>query len=437
MRVTWGTARARSIAYRGTVMTDAAEGDLAGLGAYERGRVDETFLDRFTAAYRGEHAPLDALWWLEHPGETAPSGALAPEAALEPLHRAVFGRDGASRPDVESELERVLDRIREQRELASSALVAADTVVALDTEGDRQHASEAGLGTDAPGVKPSRRRRVVTSAIVLVLAAAVGFTAGLFVRAAKTEDASAPTAVDISGVLAVLDRPQAPASDLPTHLDSSLIRPDTLRSIGMAGPAGLYAARDFDGEVCLLLVQPTGGYTSTCVVESEFPATGLPLRGTYLLPGTAGASEAGTNAEIDVLWMPDGTLTGTSTTPATPHDFGDGGAPLPAVLFEVFDRPQEERDRIPADTAGAPMGALDHDTERYLATDDGHDLFAARLVGAGGDLCLVLVDQGEAISACGPPPVSLSVERSPEYALSPETPGAGWDPLADGLWVQR
>lgn len=406
-------------------------------GSYERACADEGFLERFRAAYRGQHASLDALWWLEHPGETAPSGAEAPEAALVPLHEAVFGRDGAARSDAESEVERILESIREQRELALAALVAAD----VDTEEDSPLGAEDRAET-APDDQDRRRRTwILVGAAAVVLAAAAGFVGGAFAGSGGTSDASSPPAVDLSGVLAVFERPQIPATDLPTLLDSSLIRPDTLRGLGMAGPAGLYAARDFDGNVCLLLVQPTGGYTSNCVAENEFPATGLPLRGTYLLPGTVDASDSGslsgTNTEIDVLWTPDGALSGSSTTPVAGHDFGRGEEPLPTMLFEVFDRPQEERDRIPADTAGAPVGALNQDTERYLATDDGRDLFAARLVGAGGDVCLLLVDEGEAISACGPPPVSLSAERGPEYALSAVAPGTGWDALADGLWVRR
>ncbi|MCU1472752.1 hypothetical protein, partial [Amnibacterium sp.] len=59
-------------------------------GFYGRALADPLFRARFEAAYTGEDDPLDALWWLDRPGEAAPSGATAPAAVAATARRALY-----------------------------------------------------------------------------------------------------------------------------------------------------------------------------------------------------------------------------------------------------------------------------------------------------------------------------------------------------------
>jgi hypothetical protein len=62
-------------------------------GGYARALADDAFRSRYRAAYGGEGDPLDALWWLEHPEERAPSGHPAPWAAARASRRRVYAPD--------------------------------------------------------------------------------------------------------------------------------------------------------------------------------------------------------------------------------------------------------------------------------------------------------------------------------------------------------
>jgi len=60
-------------------------------GLYGQALADPLFRARFEAAYTGDDDPLDALWWLDHPREAAPSGAAAPAARAAAARLALYG----------------------------------------------------------------------------------------------------------------------------------------------------------------------------------------------------------------------------------------------------------------------------------------------------------------------------------------------------------
>jgi hypothetical protein len=80
-------------------------------------------LRRFCAAYRGAHPPVDALWWLAHPCDPAPSGSPAPRRAILALQVALAG------PNADAELRErhaaALKAIEEDEEAARTALASA------------------------------------------------------------------------------------------------------------------------------------------------------------------------------------------------------------------------------------------------------------------------------------------------------------------------
>ena len=86
--------------------------------AYERALAHPRFLAAVRAAYDGPHDVLDALWWLEHPLQPGPSGAIAPAMEVAVAQRSLYARSGT---------EAAHTRYREatERELASRSAIAA------------------------------------------------------------------------------------------------------------------------------------------------------------------------------------------------------------------------------------------------------------------------------------------------------------------------
>ena len=75
----------------GDIMVTMDVPDLA-MGSYERAMAQPRFLRAVRAAYTGGEDVLDALWWLEHPDEPGPTGAVGPAAAVAEARRALYAR---------------------------------------------------------------------------------------------------------------------------------------------------------------------------------------------------------------------------------------------------------------------------------------------------------------------------------------------------------
>jgi hypothetical protein len=93
-------------------------------GVYDRAVRDPGHLRRFTAAYRGGHDPLDALWWRQHPDAPSPSGAPALETQLRELRAALYRPAASERLPLE--LAALAGRIRAEQAAVDSALSAAE-----------------------------------------------------------------------------------------------------------------------------------------------------------------------------------------------------------------------------------------------------------------------------------------------------------------------
>lgn len=137
---------------------------------YDRALTDPAFLARFAAAYRGRHEPLDVLFWQQHPGSSAPSGAEDPAAALRRARVAVY-RAGASDDDRRLVAELASAAEQERAAGAAALAVAAPTPGAQERDPDDRH--ETGAVADPAGSRSSRMRAVPIGAGALAAAAAL------------------------------------------------------------------------------------------------------------------------------------------------------------------------------------------------------------------------------------------------------------------------
>ncbi|WP_368499009.1 hypothetical protein [Herbiconiux sp. A18JL235] len=209
----------------------------------------------------------------------------------------------------------------------------------LEGEADPGHAS---------GAFPRRPRSILTLAVVAAAALLAGVAGGIALGSGTLGDASlaggsaswtgnaeggfngltpggrpSPGAtVDTPAALQIFDREQVP-SDLPPVLHSLRLRETTLRPLGPTATGALYAARDVDDRVCLVHVDTQGSYAASCVWQGAFPADGLLLRVSSPVPvrgPDTGSLPTGPQAsDLEVRWMPDGSLTGQENpTPLEP-----------------------------------------------------------------------------------------------------------------------
>jgi hypothetical protein len=143
---------------------------------------------------------------------------------------------------------------------------------------------------------------------MLTSAAILGVLVGALGGGLLPHQAAAPK-VDAAGALAIFDRPQVAADLPPDTSNTAQFSAQSFRALVNSPP--LYVARGESGkEVCLVLVQPTGEMSASCVDPESFPRSGLNIKGRYQNPGTAeaGNASAGTFSQIDVTWLPDGNL---------------------------------------------------------------------------------------------------------------------------------
>lgn len=273
--------------------------DVPDAGFYARALADPSFRARFQAAYTGDDDPLDALWWLDRPGEAAPSGAAAPAALAASARLALYGP--GTDPAALARYEQAAAVAERSRRAALAALggmpvpPAAASPIAPPPAPSQVAAPPAG----------ARRRRVLPSVaapvvLVLVLVAAA-YGAGRATGAPPPPPSLAEhfeQTVAGNRATAVFDR--APESDDLLGGDLEPVDPVNLRRLVTIGTVRFLGARTRGDApaMCLIAAEGTDRIAARCVSAAEFDRAGVVLvPGDGLPPGFA-----------RVRWQPDGAL---------------------------------------------------------------------------------------------------------------------------------
>ncbi len=312
---------------------------------YERALESPDFAAAVAAAHTGAWSLPDALWWEWHPEDAAPSGTPSPIATLRALQRRAFSADGdaAGDADVAQAVRALEAEIAAERVAIAEALRAANAqddgtgrASAPAADGD----SAAGADADAAdpdepdATDPARRfgHRHWLLAGGILLAVAIGVilgsqlgAAGLVAGAGPTPSGTplpSPTAsiatVSSESPSMIFIREQTPL-DIPLVSTGTVFQADSFRYLGAAdwsenpdevGLSPYYAALSSSHMICLVAMPETGGYVSTCALESGFPSAGLRL---YWESNTVMHSETGVSrvlGDFFVVWELDGDITG-------------------------------------------------------------------------------------------------------------------------------
>jgi hypothetical protein len=252
---------------------------------WERVAADPALLAAVRRRYTGSGDVLDQLWWVEHPGTAAPSGAEDPAVRLEQERRALY-RPGATTRTAGT-LQQEEAALRADRAAARRALDDSDS----DSDRAPRPTTPAGAQRNAP------RRAVAAAAIAALL---VGGAAGLVVG--RSGIASRPAALE------VFDRGQREADRPPASVTiPESVRPDTLRQLGAASSSGtvLYGAMTHEGRICLLAIVLAVDYVVTCSTEAAFAASGLTL-GFEARVDPVDDSPVVPVQQLSSTWSPDG-----------------------------------------------------------------------------------------------------------------------------------
>lgn len=206
---------------------------------------------RFAALYSGTHDPADALFWLEHPDDEAPSGAASPTRPLVELRDALYRQDvtAADRRRYESAVA-VADADR------ALAVAARDRSIAAATEERARRAQ---------GERRLRVAALGSAALVFVGAVVVGgvVVGGVAVGSAGTGGGPTPSA-SASQWIGIDRFPDATSGTM------------TVRSSPTAaGEEGVASASSVSG-VGIVQIQPepvAGVKTITVAVTCAMPGT--------------------------------------------------------------------------------------------------------------------------------------------------------------------
>ncbi|WP_066597798.1 hypothetical protein [Cryobacterium arcticum] len=315
---------------------------------YERALENPDFAAAVAAAHTGAWRLPDALWWEWHPEDPAPSGTPSPIATLRALQRRVFAADGDAAGDavvaeavrgLEAEIAAERLAIAEALRAANAQEIGASATVVASTF-DELVGSAAGEDALEPEVVESDRapqwlsgrfgRRHWLLAGGILLAVAIGVILGSQLGAAGLVSGAAPTpsgtpspspAASIATVSSespsmIFLREQTP-KDIPLVSTGTVFQADSFRYLGSAdwsenpnevGISPYYAALSTSHMTCLVAMPESGGYVSTCALESGFPSAGLRL---YWESNAVMHSETGVSqvlGDFVVVWELDGGL---------------------------------------------------------------------------------------------------------------------------------
>jgi len=316
---------------------------------YERALQNPEFAAAVAAAHTGAWHLPDALWWEWHPEDPAPSGTPSPIAALRALQRRAFAADGDAAGDaVVAEAVRALEaEIAAERLAIAEALASANAVEGVASVTvtaatfDQLVGSAAGEDTMEPEVVESdpapqwlsgrfgRRHWLLAGGILLAVAIGVILgsqlgAAGLVSGAVPTPSGTpspSPTAsiatVSSESPGMIFIREQTPL-DIPLVSTGDVFKPESFRYLGAADwsdddsgvvTSPYYAALSTSNMICLVAMPETGGYASTCALESGFPSVGMRLywESTALMHNES--AEERVLGDYMVVWELDGDLT--------------------------------------------------------------------------------------------------------------------------------
>lgn len=263
-------------------------------------------LSEFVRRYDGTNNPLDALWWMNHPMETAPSGRPSPLKQVRALEAIVYGQPSPTRLAATERHRGLVEAIEAEGVRTRAAI---DAVLAAERQGRSEAAYQAHLPIsgdvrvpklDGPTWGLSRKKLATGVLAVAVVGALLGIALGSQIP---------KSAVDATGALAIFDKPQTAIDLPPVALDAPGLSVQSFRTI--ADSVSVYAARGTNGkDVCLVLVQPTGRSAASCVPADSFPRGGLNIKGSYQNPGSIQPDDpaAGVFRQVDVTWLPDGRI---------------------------------------------------------------------------------------------------------------------------------
>jgi hypothetical protein len=279
---------------------------------------DPAFVERFARAYEGSAAPVDALWWQEHPDETGPSGAPSPALALAELRRAMYA-PGAD-PEASERYQRARAEQEREDRAARAALRAAAGGAAGSIGAERRQDGPAEPDDPAaagrapePGAGVRRSR----TALLASLAAVVAFAGGVLVapalgRIGTSGAAPSPTSSVvgpfISGssgsgsALGIFGEPQRDI-DRPAIGPDARLLPGSFRRLAARPERGVtvYAAEDAAGDVCLVALSAAGGIDAACTSIASFRST--PLRLAFRADGDrAGAPKTARPVQLVATW---------------------------------------------------------------------------------------------------------------------------------------
>jgi hypothetical protein len=235
----------------------------------------ETFAAAVSGAYRGRHDVRDAVWWLDHPAQQGPTGAVSPADGRDELERAAYSRAGATDPSWADALQRL------------DAELEADRIATREAIAEARRPVEVVVDEPDPEVvdMPTPRRWLlpaVASVIAVVIGLAVGYSLGTS-RDAVVEPgyvtATNQATQQFTGIDAFAQQEEAadtPTVTLPPSFDGADFRVLNASTGGGLLPR-VYAARIAGNRVCLIAVvgDDDPHTTFACAVEAEFPITGI------------------------------------------------------------------------------------------------------------------------------------------------------------------
>jgi hypothetical protein len=267
-----------------------------------RGSATASAADRFADEYRGEDAPEDALWWLDHPTAPGPSGALSREQRMAPLRAAVYGR-------APTEADRAALREAEAADAAATALAAAVR--------DRVAAS-------SPARTPVARRRIMITAVIAVTAfgsiAVLSATGGRVIPAPRASLTVGPY-IDTGRTNAPLDDSGA------TIVLGTLVDPVRNRPAAFAGAASTV---EFTGDGVAQIDLPSlkGVKRVAVAVTCDAPDTY-----TWLVTGPSPSRLTGNALAVSDVRA----CTGSPSILSRPLDVAEGTPSIMQVSGGVFD----------------------------------------------------------------------------------------------------
>jgi len=226
-----------------------------------------------------EFSPDDLDWWLRHPYDTSTGGVLSPWHRVPELQRKLYSAEALTDHGgvVASELHELQESLRSFQQGLKARLQPELPITVVDSnEPLGRAASSIEVADTLPDIPSGDRRRSKRRPLVIV-----AVCAGLVSIVALTTQLIPRNEVGLE----VFDRPQVTSDATVINYEtrgtiveipeSNLIVTASTRLLGERSGFSFFAARTWDGGVCLITERRTGGGEITCVSEREFVDKGI------------------------------------------------------------------------------------------------------------------------------------------------------------------